>query len=234
MPRSAAISLADLCCSQCRRHSFSRSVSLPSLSSFSMNGGIRPVCAERKYGTMVLRAERLNSRRFPSVPYVRGEYCRGQKRTGSRSPPLQPFDGIRHRNSIAATRRAAPLPALDNPAAQHQPHDGDREYDQAEVASAVRARQRAEADADHGDRQHQPVAPAEEGDRGGDGQHQGDEADEDGCEFQHVSYIDNTAAKCKTIQFCVQRRAIGRGQVDTTAQTGLNKHKPWTNGRTLR
>src|SRR3569833_4123632 len=68
---------------------------------------------------------------------------------------------------------------LEKPAAEHQSHHRDREHDQAEVAALVGAREHAEARAEQRDRQHAPVAPAEERDLRMDREQQSDKADQD-------------------------------------------------------
>ena len=59
-------------------------------------------------------------------------------------------------------RKAAAL-GLDQAAADHQPQAGQHQHDQAEIAPARLARQRADHGPGDRDRQHQPVAPAKEG-----------------------------------------------------------------------
>ncbi|WP_121114888.1 A/G-specific adenine glycosylase [Croceibacterium ferulae] len=59
-------------------------------------------------------------------------------------------------------RKAAAL-GLDDAAADHQPQAGQHQHDQAEIASAGLARQGADDHADDGDRQDEPIAPAEQG-----------------------------------------------------------------------
>ncbi|WP_081995989.1 A/G-specific adenine glycosylase [Croceibacterium mercuriale] len=60
-------------------------------------------------------------------------------------------------------RKAVAL-GLDDAAADHQPQRGQHQHDQAEIASAVLARQGTDHRAGDRDRQDQPVAPAKEGD----------------------------------------------------------------------
>ena len=75
--------------------------------------------------------------------------------------------------------------ASDDPAAQHQPDHRDGEDDQAEIAPAIGAREHPQPDADDGNRQHEPVAPAEEGDGGGDRQQQRDDTRDDREQVEH-------------------------------------------------
>ena len=58
-------------------------------------------------------------------------------------------------------RKAAML-GLDQAAADKQPQRGQHQHDQAEIAPAILARQGADHDAGDRDRQHEPVAPAQE------------------------------------------------------------------------
>ncbi|WP_347301963.1 A/G-specific adenine glycosylase [Croceibacterium sp. TMG7-5b_MA50] len=60
--------------------------------------------------------------------------------------------------------RKAALLGLEDAAAQHQADGRQHEHDQAEIASAVPRRQRSNDRAGQRDGQHEPVAPAEEGD----------------------------------------------------------------------
>ncbi|MBC7160236.1 MAG: A/G-specific adenine glycosylase [Porphyrobacter sp.] len=73
----------------------------------------------------------------------------------------------------------------DDPAAKDQPQRRDGQHDQAEIAPAIGPRQRARADPGDGDRQHEPVAPAQKRDRRRDGQQQRDNAERDGEQVQH-------------------------------------------------
>jgi A/G-specific adenine glycosylase len=74
---------------------------------------------------------------------------------------------------------------LDDPAAQHQPDHGNRQNDQAEIAPAIGAREHAEADAHDGDRQDEPVAPAEKRDGRRDRQQQRHDAGDDREQVEH-------------------------------------------------
>ncbi len=73
----------------------------------------------------------------------------------------------------------------DDPAPQDQPQHRKGQHDQAEIAPAIGPRQRPGADSGHGDRQHEPVAPAQKRDRRRDRQQQRDHAERDGEQVQH-------------------------------------------------
>jgi A/G-specific adenine glycosylase len=66
----------------------------------------------------------------------------------------------------------------DNPAADREADGGDQQHDQAEIAPAVVRGERAQDHAQHDQRQGQPVAPAEKGDRRGDDDDERDEAEQ--------------------------------------------------------
>lgn len=75
------------------------------------------------------------------------------------------FRGIALRVSRAVSCNAGvtdPPRQSDYAVAQHQADHGKRKHHQAEIAPVIVAGKRADADAQNGDRQHDPIAPAEQ------------------------------------------------------------------------
>ena len=111
--------------------------------------------------------------------------------------PLTRFEEAGLPTLFAKAARLA-LARLEDPPAQAQPDHRDQQHDQAEVAPAVLRRQCTQPRAENGDRQDDPVTPAEERDRGRDRQEQRDEAEEDRGEVEHVCYLGNAPASDKS------------------------------------